>query len=77
MTPWRFPNPVLLPDAPVIHCVRLAIALGQPSRQLVHSWKRRKAFPASYKDGNTVFYMTADIEKWLKNQDVNVNINRF
>lgn len=70
MNPYSFPCPVLLPDTPVIENLRLSIALGQPSRQLVHSWKRRKCFPASYRNGNTVFYMTADVEQWLNNQDV-------
>tara|TARA_B100000780_G_scaffold188715_1_gene132695 strand:- start:2400 stop:2627 length:228 start_codon:yes stop_codon:yes gene_type:complete len=72
MTPWCFPKPVLLPDAPVIENLRLSIALGKPSRQLVHSWKKRRAFPASYRSGSTVFYMTDHVENWLKNQNIMV-----
>lgn len=61
---FELPRVVTLPATPTIEHNHLRIALADPSKQLLSLWRRR-GFAKSYRDGNTTFCMTDDVEIWL------------
>lgn len=67
-----FPSVVTLPTSVTTEHHELRIALADPSPQLLHLWRRERGFPPSYRDGNATFCVTAEVERWLKNQDIEV-----
>lgn len=60
----KFPSVILLPNEAIIENDRMRIALGNPSRQLVHIWRKKRNFPKSHRSGASTFFFTAEIEKW-------------
>ncbi len=70
-----FPNPVLLPkDVPIIESDRLAMLLGNTSRQLIYTWRKRKGFPQFFKSRNKSFYMTQDVMNWLEENHIEAEL---
>lgn len=59
------PSTVILPKTETVNHGNLTIALGNPSRQLLHLWRGRYGFPKSFKSGKDSFCITLDVVKWL------------
>lgn len=62
---FALPGQVMLPAAPIVDHQQLRLAIGDPSRQLLRLWRTQRSFPRSFRDGNSTFCVTAEIEKWL------------
>lgn len=65
MARYNLPARVTLPRAPTIDHTTLIICLRNPSRQVIHLWRKHQGFPKSFKDGRGYFVFTDAVEKWL------------
>lgn len=62
---FELPRVVTLPADLIAHHHEIQIALAGPSKQLLRLWRIQRQFPKSYRDGNSSFVVTAELEKWL------------
>lgn len=69
---FELPRVVTLPRAEIVCHSELRIALADPSKQLLRVWRLERGFPPSYRDGNSSFCVTSEIEKWLARQGIDV-----
>ncbi len=66
------PATVTLPTATMIESDYLALALGGPSRQLVHYWRKNFKFPGFVRDGRRSFCVTDHVADWARSYGVQV-----
>lgn len=64
----RLPHVITLPAAATVQMDHLRVALGQPSRQVLHLWRRDQAFPLVHGKGADRFCITDQIERWARAQ---------
>jgi hypothetical protein len=68
------PNRVMLPDAAMLPSWHVRMAVGGVSKQVLGQWRKRYAFPHSYRDG-TQFYTSVDaLVTWLRERNCVVQI---
>lgn len=66
------PARIMLPTATMIECDHLAFALGGPSRQLIHYWRKRFGFPGFVRDGKKSYCVTDHIADWARSYGAKV-----
>lgn len=68
---YSLPRVISLPDGPIVLATLARIALGQPSRQVLHLW-RGKGFPTTIGSGQDAMLPCDALERWLVGQGVTV-----
>lgn len=69
----RLPQSVVLPDQPLLPAWHLRHALGA-SRQVLHLWRSKYAFPQSHRESWSSVTSTAAVADWLREHGVEVSL---